>query len=52
MLSIIVLLYMVYTLGMPKWCAWFMWIVMAVKIIKLFYDLWQKGREYGKGEVK
>ena len=29
-----------------------MWIVMAVKIIKLFYDLWQKGREYGKGEVQ
>ena len=50
MISAIVLLYMVYALQMPKWCAWFMWIVMGAKTINLFYGLWKKGREYGKGE--
>ena len=51
MLVDIVVLYMAHTMGVPKWCAWFLWISIGLKTIKLFYDLWQKGREYGKGEV-
>ena len=48
MLSVIVLLYMVYALEMPKWCAWFMWIVMGAKIINLFYGLWKKDESTGR----
>lgn len=44
MITNIVILYMVYALGMPKWCAWCMWIVLGIRIIKMFYDSWKNGR--------
>ena len=48
MLTRIVILYIVYALEMPEWCAWIMWTGIVLNGIKLLHGLWENGKEYGE----
>lgn len=45
MLTQIVVLYMVYTMELPKRCAMLVWIELSLNFVKFCYELWKSGRD-------